>query len=324
MRESKAGRVEKWEVGMESSIVRANGLDIAVESFGDVGNPTILLVMGLGTQMLGWPDELCLDLVGRGYRVVRFDNRDIGLSTHLDGAPAPELFEVLLRRRRPPYGIEDMARDAIGVIDALGLESVDLVGASMGGFISQAVALAEPSKVRSLTLIMTSTGSRRVGRPAPVVVRTVLRRRVEAADRESAIKASLATFAMIGSPGYAEDEEYRRELAGLSYDRSYDPIGSRRQLAAITAQADRTERLRSLQIPTLVMHGLADPLVAVSGGLALARTIPHARFIGYSGMGHDLPRELWSTFAADIAGHVERSRERLAKDGTSRETRGDV
>ena len=287
--------------------VDANGLRIAGESFGDPGGPAVLLVMGLGTQMIGWPDELCADLAGRGYRAIRFDNRDVGLSTHLTGQPAPDLLDVLVRRRKAPYGVADMARDAVGVMDALGLDAVNLVGASMGGFIAQSVALQEPGRLRSLTLVMTSTGSRRVGRPAAAVVRTVLRRRVDAGDREAAITASLATLALIGSPGYPADEPYRREVAGTSYDRSYDPAGQRRQLAAIAGQSDRTDALRQLQVPTLVMHGLADPLVAVSGGLALARIIPRARFIGYSGMGHDLPRPLWPVFAADIADHVARS-----------------
>lgn len=292
---------------IESSSVEANGLRFAVESFGKPTDPTVLLVMGLGTQMIGWPDELCRDLAGRGYRVVRFDNRDIGLSTHLHGQPAPDLVQVLLRRRKPPYGIGDMAADTIGVIDALGGDPVHLVGASMGGFIAQTVALARPDRLRSLTLIMTSTGARRVGRPSAAVVRSVLRRRPVATDRETAIAASLATFELIGSPGYAADEGYRRELAGLGYDRGYDAEGSRRQLAAIGAQPDRTARLRALQLPTLVMHGLDDPLVALSGGMALARAIPGSRFIGYAGMGHDFPRPLWSTFGADIGAHLDRA-----------------
>lgn len=290
---------------IESFTVSSNGLRIAVESFGDPADPTLLLVMGLGTQMIGWPDDLCRDLAARGHRVVRFDNRDIGLSTHLDGQPAPDLMEVLLRRRKPAYGIADMATDTIGVIEALGTGPVHLAGASMGGFIAQTVALQRPDLLRSLTLIMTSTGSRRVGRPSAAVARTVLRRRPPATDRDGAIAASLETFALIGSPGYPADEAYRRQLAGLGYDRGYDLQGQRRQLAAIAAQPDRTAGLRKLRLPTLVMHGLEDPLVALSGGLALARSVTGSRFIGYSGMGHDFPRPLWPTFAADIAAHLE-------------------
>ena len=293
--------------GIESFQVSANGLRIAVEAFGDRGDPTVLLVMGLGTQMIAWPDDLCRDLAGRGYRVVRFDNRDSGLSTHLDGQPAPDLFEVLLRRRRPPYEIADMARDTVGVIDALDAGPVHLVGASMGGFIAQTVALQRVDLLRSLTLIMTSTGSRRVGRPSAAVARTMLRRRPPATDRESAIAAGLATLAVIGSPGFPVENTDQRSLAGLSYDRGYDQQGQRRQLAAIGAQPDRTAALRTLRLPTLVMHGLEDPLVAVSGGLALARTVPGSRFIGYAGMGHDFPRPLWRSFGADIAAHLERS-----------------
>jgi pimeloyl-ACP methyl ester carboxylesterase len=293
--------------GAESFRVSSNGLQIAVEAFGNPADPTVLLVMGLATQMIGWPDELCQDLAGRGYRVVRFDNRDIGLSTHLDGEPAPDFLQVLLRRRTPPYGISDMATDTIGVIDALGTGQVHLVGASMGGFIAQTVALQRPDRLRSLTLIMTSTGSRRVGRPSGAVARTMVRRRPPATDRETAIAASLATFALIGSPGFPPDEAYRRQVAGLGYDRNYDIEGQRRQLAAVAAQPDRTAELRKLRLPTLVLHGLADPLVALSGGLAVARSVPGSRFIGYSGMGHDFPRPLWPVLAADIAAHLERA-----------------
>ena len=293
--------------GPEPFEVSSNGLRIAAEAFGKPGDPVVLLVMGLGTQMIGWPDDLCQDLADRGYRVVRFDNRDIGRSTHLDGQPAPDLVEVMLRRRKPAYGIGDMALDTIGVIEALGTGPVHLVGASMGGFIAQTVALQRPDRLRSLTLIMTSTGSRRVGRPSAAVARTVLRRRPPATDREGAIAASLATFALIGSPGFSADETYRRQLAGLSYDRGYDLQGQRRQLAAIAAQPDRTAELRKLRLPTLVLHGLEDPLVALSGGLALARSVTGSRFIGYSGMGHDFPRPLWSVFGADIAAHLERA-----------------
>lgn len=291
---------------MEPLRVIANGIDIAYESFGDPTHPPILLVMGLGTQMIGWPDEFCAELAGRDLHVVRFDNRDIGMSTHLSGLPNPKILPVLLRRRPPPYRIEDMAADTVALIETLHLGPVHLVGASMGGFIAQTVALRHQELVRTLTLIMTSTGSRRVGQATPKVMAAVLRGR-PAVGREQAVAASMATLALIGSTGYPIDEPRMRVQAGRAFDRGYHPEGTRRQLIAAGMQADRSAALRRLTVPTLVMHGLADPLVNVSGGLALARTIPGAKFVGFAGMGHDLPQPLWSQFITEIVANAARA-----------------
>jgi pimeloyl-ACP methyl ester carboxylesterase len=288
--------------------VPANGIEIAYETFGERGAPPLVLVMGLGTQMLAWPDELCEDLAARGHFVVRFDNRDVGASTHLKGVRAPSVAAVVARRRRPPYTIDDMADDALGLVDALELGPVHLVGASLGGFIAQTAAVRRPEALRSLTLIMTSTGSRRVGQADPRLLGRLLKGRV-ASSREEAMDAVIDTFRVIGSKGYALDEERLRDVGARSYDRGYDPGGYRRQLAAVVAQPNRTAELRRLRLPTLVMHGLHDPLVAPSGGLALARVIRGARFVGFSGMGHDLPRELWPELADHIAGLVRRAEE---------------
>ena len=286
--------------------VAANGIEIAYESFGDPSGVPLVLVMGLGTQMIAWPDEFCEDLVAQGHYVVRFDNRDVGASTHFDDITPPNVARVALRREKPPYRIRDMAQDVIGLLDALGLDSVHLVGASLGGYIAQSVALWHPERLRSLTLIMTSTGSRRVGQAKPQLIGRLLNRQ-SVLNREEAGDAAVETFRVIGSVGYPTDEDRLRELAGRSFDRAYDPDGYRRQLAAIVAQSDRTERLRTVQLPTLVMHGLHDPLVAASGGLALARIIRGSRFVGFSGMGHDLPRELWPEFVAHIAALTRRA-----------------
>ena len=233
--------------------VDANGIELAYETFGEAGAPPVVLVMGLATQMIAWPDELCASLARSGLFVVRFDNRDVGESTHLRDLPPPRLADVLVRRR-PPYTISDMAADVTGLLDALGLDQVHLVGASMGGFIAQAVALEHPGRVRTLTLMMTSTGSRRVGQPKPRVYARLLRRRVDA-GRPAAITATVETFRLIGSHGFAFDEQYIRDLAGLSYDRGYDPDGARRQLAASASQPNRTADLRRITVPTLVIHG---------------------------------------------------------------------
>ena len=281
------------------SHVRANGIDIAYEGFGDPQDPPVVLVMGLGTQMLGWPDDFCQDLADRGHHVLRFDNRDTGLSTHLDHLPVPTITDVLLRRNAP-YSIDDMAQDVVGLVDALDLGRVHLVGASLGGSVCQAVAVHSPQRLRSLTLIMSSTGSRRVGQPSPRLL-PLLVHRPEITSPDEAVAAFLRMFRRIGSPGYPLDEEHLRELATRSWERGLDRAGYRRQLAASSTQPDRTRALSRLDLPTLVVHGLDDPLVRVSGGLALARAIPRSTFVGLQGMGHDLPRQLRPVLARQIA-----------------------
>jgi pimeloyl-ACP methyl ester carboxylesterase len=289
--------------------VASNGIELAYETFGDAGAPPVVLIMGLATQMIAWPDELCDGLARCGLFVVRFDNRDVGGSTHLTTVPPPRLGDIVVRRRPPPYSIGDMAEDVAGLIDGLGLGDVHVVGASMGGFIAQAVALEHAGRVRTLTLIMTSTGSRRVGQPKPRIYARLLRSRV-AADRSAAVSAAVETFRLIGSHGFAFDEEYVRDVAGRSWDRGYDPAGYRRQLAASASQPNRTADLRRITVPTLVIHGLDDPLVAPSGGLAIAKAIRGSRFVGFSGMGHDLPRALWPELVREIAALAALSEQR--------------
>ncbi|MDX6266107.1 MAG: hypothetical protein QOD70_847 [Frankiales bacterium] len=279
--------------------VDANGIELAYETFGDEDASPLVMVMGLGTQMIAWPDELCEDLAKAGHWVVRFDNRDIGESTHLRGALAPPIAAVAARRTKPPYTVSDMGRDLLGLLDGLGIDSAHVVGASMGGFIAQSAAIQAPKRVRSLTLIMTSTGSRRVGRVDLRLIPRLLTRRV-VTDREGAGQAAVETFRTIGSPGFPFDEERIRDVGRRSFDRGHDPGGYRRQLAAVVAQSDRTSRLQGLDVPALVVHGLSDPLVAPTGGLALAKALKRSRFLGVPGMGHDLPRPLWPELAEGI------------------------
>jgi pimeloyl-ACP methyl ester carboxylesterase len=293
---------------MADGIQRADvgrGIELAYERFGDASDPPLLLVMGLATQMLGWPDEFCAQLAGRGLCVVRFDNRDVGLSTHLHDAPAPNVPAALMGdTSSASYTLSDMARDAAGLLDRLGIESAHVVGASMGGMIAQTLAIEQPERVRSLTSIMSTTGDPRVGGASQEALGVLLA--PPARDRAEAIERTVATYRVIGSPGYAFDEAALRERAGLSFDRGYDPAGAARQLLAVLAAGDRTERLRRLDLAALVIHGGDDPLVRPSGGRATAAAIPGAELVELDGMGHDLPRALWPELVERIAGLVQR------------------
>ncbi|MDQ2740616.1 MAG: alpha/beta fold hydrolase [Actinomycetota bacterium] len=288
--------------------VSANGLEIAYESFGEPTNPPVLLIMGLGTQMIAWPAEFCQRLADRGHRVVRFDNRDVGLSTHLDSAGEVNPLWPLLGVHEPPYRLTDMAKDAAGLITALGWESAHVVGVSMGGMIAQTLTLLRPDLVRSLTSISSTTGSLLVGKPRPDVLAKLVTGRI-ATDREGAIANNLAIYRKIRSPGFPDDLHRAGELAGISYDRRYDPVGGRRQFAAILASPNRTTALRRVAVPTTVIHGTADPLVNLSGGLATAAAIPGSRLVTIAGMGHDLPFPIWDQLIEEIDSTIERARE---------------
>ena len=278
------------------------GITLCYESIGEESDPALLLIMGLGTQMIGWPDEFCEQLAGRGFHVVRFDNRDCGRSTHVKGNPPT--VQQLVRRRIDPvlYTLSDMAQDALGLMRALGLEPAHVVGASMGGMIAQTLAAEHPGSVRSLVSIMSTTGSRWRGQPAFGIYRYLLRR--APTDREGFIEHTTKVFAAIGSRGLPQDTERVRELVARSYDRGHDPAGSGRQLAAIIASGDRTSRLGSITAPTLVIHGSKDRMVARSGGIATARAIPGARMATIQGMGHDLPSAAWPQLIAAVAEHA--------------------
>jgi pimeloyl-ACP methyl ester carboxylesterase len=290
---------------MAVETVRVADLEIAHETFGDPAAPPVLLVMGLATQMLAWPDEFCADLAGRGHHVIRFDNRDVGLSTHLNGCSPPDLAAALAGdTSSASYTLADMAADTIGLLDALGIYGAHLVGASMGGMIAQTVAIEHPDRVRSLTSIMSTPGDRAVGAAAAEAVQVLLA--PAAVTREQAVERTLATMRVIGSPGYELDEAAVRDLAGRSYDRAHDPAGVLRQLLAIAASPDRTPRLGGIRVPAVVIHGADDPLIDVSGGRATAAAIPGSELVVIDGMGHDMPRALWSRIIGLIADVVER------------------
>ena len=277
----------------------ANGIELVYETIGDPSDPPLLLVMGLGMQLIHWDDELCELLAGRGYRVIRFDNRDAGLSTQID-ARVPNLARAFAGFKiDAPYLLDDMADDTVGLLDHLGIEAAHVAGASMGGMIGQAMAIRHPERVLSLTSIMSTTGERRVGRPK-LRVWGVLARRAPR-DKDSYVEYFVRVFKLIGSKGFPSDEARIRELAAASYERAHRPAGTARQLAAITASGDRTERLRELNVPTTVFHGRGDPLVPFRAGRATAEAIPGARLVAIPGMGHDLPREVWPRLADAIA-----------------------
>lgn len=288
------------------------GIELCYETFGDPSHPPLVLVMGLGMQMVHWPPQLVARLVEQGLFVVRFDNRDRGRSTHVD-APPPTLLRLITRRfGARQYTLEDMALDTAGLLDALGLESVHLAGVSMGGMIAQTLAAARPRRVRSLTSIMSSTGSRRAGQPKPHVLPLLLRPAPR--DREAFVAHQLAVLTAIGAPGDVLDTPEGRAFVSGSYDRDPDARGTGRQLAAILASGDRTKRLAAVTAPTLVVHGEADPLVTPSGGKATARAIPGARLMLVPDMGHGLPERLWPQLVAAIADHVADA-ERARADG---------
>jgi pimeloyl-ACP methyl ester carboxylesterase len=277
-------------------------IELCYETFGDPSHPTALLVMGLATQMIGWPDEFCAQLAERGFHVVRFDNRDVGRSTHVKGRP-PTPREILARSSKPArYRLGDMADDAHGLLRELDLGPAHVIGASMGGMIGQTLAARHPESVLSLTSIMSTTGSRWKGQPSPVLYPMFLRRPAE--GREQAIERVVKIFTAIGSRGLPSDMDLIRDLAERSWDRGHDRAGPGRQLAAIIASGDRTEELRRITAPTLVIHGTDDRLIGPSGGRATARAIPNAKMIKIKGMGHDLPRAAWPQMLDAIAANT--------------------
>ncbi len=281
------------------------GITLCYEEFGEASAPPMLLIMGLGTQMIGWPDEFCELLAGRGFRVVRFDNRDSGRSTHIPGAPPP--LGQLVRRRIDPvlYTLSDMAHDALALMRALDMEPAHVVGASMGGMIAQTLAAEHPDSVRSLVSIMSNTGSRWTGQPALGLYRYLLRR--APSDRDGFVEHMARVFAAIGSRGLPQDTSRVRDIAARSYDRGHDPAAAGRQLGAITASGNRTAKLRRVAVPTMVIHGSTDRLVRPSGGRATAKAIPGAKLVMVEGMGHDLPEAAWPQLLDAITEHTNRT-----------------
>ena len=286
--------------------IAANGVTLEYEAYGDPANPPLLLVMGLGAQLTLWPIELVEALVARGIYVIRYDNRDIGLSSKFTGAGVPELpavFMALMSGKVPalPYTLADMADDAAALLTALGIDKAHIVGASMGGMIAQLVAINHPTRVLSLTSIMSTTGNPTLPQAKPEAM-AALMERPTTAELTDILALGLRISRAIGSPAYPAPEDRLRARIERDFRRSFHPTGPARQMAAIVADGDRRERLKAVTAPTLVIHGEDDPLVPVEGGKDTAAAIPGAKLLTIPGMGHDLPLELVDRIADAIAG----------------------
>jgi len=294
---------------MPVPIVPANGVELYYEETGNPTDPAILLVMGLGTQLIAWPDPFVEGLAAQGFRVIAFDNRDIGLSTHLHGATAVNPLWAMLATRfglRFPlaYGLKDMAADAVGLLDALRIGQAHVVGASMGGMIAQHIAAGWPDRVLSLTSVMSSSGAPGLPGPTPALRKLLTASRPARPSREDAVAAGVEVLRAISYPDKARSPDTYEVMAGRAFDRSYDPIGARRQLLAILADRDRATRIAAITARTLVIHGAADPLVPLANGEDTARRIPGARLKVIDAMAHDLPPSQVDTMVDLIAGHA--------------------
>lgn len=289
----------------------ANGIEIEYDVFGESGGDPLLLVMGLGGQMIMWDEEFCEMLAGRGHRVVRYDNRDVGLSTKFGEAGAPNVLEAMQQAAQgqpidAPYTLDDMADDAAGLLDALEINAAHVCGASMGGMIVQALTIRHPQRVRSMVSIMSTTGNPELPPAKPEAMQFLMT--PPPTDRAGNIERAVQANRVIGSPGFPADEERLRERAARMYDRSFHPEGVSRQLLGIVASGSRTESLRQVTTPTLVIHGVDDPLVPVEGGMDTHRSIPGSELLLIDGMGHDLPRQAWPRIVDAIRSHTEKTR----------------
>jgi pimeloyl-ACP methyl ester carboxylesterase len=290
--------------------VAVDRIELEYDTFGDPSQPPLILVMGLGAQMILWEDEFCAELAASGFWVVRFDNRDIGLSTKLDHLGVPNVFVAMQQAMagkpvEAPYTLAEMADDTVGLMTALGLDRAHLVGASMGGMIAQTVAIRHPERLLSMTSIMSTTGDPTLPPASAEAMTTLLT--PPPLDREGNVARMLAAWKVIGSPGFPFDEPRMTALFGRAFDRGYNPGGVARQLTAIMASGDRTAALRDVRVPTLVIHGDADPLIRPEAAHATTKAIPGATLVIIEGMGHDFPRGTWTPIIDAIGTHAARA-----------------
>lgn len=291
--------------------VTVNGIQIEYDTFGKRGNPPLLLIVGMAWQLIHWDETLCGQLARQGHYVIRFDNRDTGLSTKFTEAGIPHIGQIIEAREKgeeikPPYTIEDMAEDAVGLLDALGIEKAHICGISMGGMIAQTIALNHQQKILSLISIYSETGNLALPPPTPTAEKCLFT--PPPMEREANITYTLDVWRTFSGTGFPLDEDWHRKIAALAYDRAFYPEGVARQLAAVLTQRNRKSELGSISVPTLVIHGADDPLVPVEGGKDTAEAIPGAELIIIEGMGHDLPHGgAWPQIIDAIVGHIQKN-----------------
>jgi pimeloyl-ACP methyl ester carboxylesterase len=284
---------------------KANGIEIEYETFGDPAGPPVLLVMGLGAQMISWHDEFCELLAGRGFHVIRYDNRDSGLSTWMDAAGPADIAGALGGDARPAYTLDDMAADAAGLLDGLGIPAAHVVGASMGGFIAQLIAINHPDRVLTLTSIMSGPAHPESAPPTPEATAVLFVQ--PPVTREERIAQEMWIRKVLMGPDDQFDESFERARAERAIDRAYHPAGTGRQFLAILASHPRLRQLRQVRVPTLVIHGAADILVPIENGRMVASAVPGSRLVEIKGMGHDLPRRVWPDLLDEIVELSERA-----------------
>ncbi len=290
--------------------ITANGIQIEYDTFGKHGDPPLLLIVGLACQLIHWDEGLCEQLARRGHYVIRFDNRDAGLSTKLAESGIPDIGQIIKARMkgevmRPPYTLEDMADDAVGLLDALEIEKAHICGISMGGMIAQTIALNHRQRILSLISIYSQTGNPALPPPTPEALECLLT--PPPMEREANITYTLDVWRTFSGTGFPLDEDWHRKIAAQAYDRAFYPEGVARQMAAVLAQKNRKSELGSVSVPTLVIHGADDPLVAVEGGKDTADAIPGAELVIIDGMGHDLPHGgAWSQIVDGIVNHTQK------------------
>ena len=287
-------------------MAQANGIELCYDTFGDPNAAPLLLIMGLGAQMIAWDEEFCASLASHGYWVIRFDNRDIGLSTKFPQAGVPNVLALLTGQGDPtavPYRLSDMAEDAVGLMDALGVATAHVVGASMGGAIAQEMAIRHSGRLRTMTSIMSSTGE--PGLPPPTAQAMELLLAPTPTDREAYMARYAEIWRVLRGPGFPLDEARDAERAGRIFERGLNPAGAARQLAAIIVSGSRRDALRAVEVPALIIHGDADPLVPLGGGIATAHAIPGAKLVVIPGMGHALPISMWPRIIEAIVTHAK-------------------
>jgi pimeloyl-ACP methyl ester carboxylesterase len=291
--------------------LKANGLTFEYDVFGQSHDPAVLLIMGVGTQMIAWPESLCEGLAARGFYVIRYDNRDVGLSSKLDDQPPPAIEALMMAVAagvppQAPYTLSDMAKDAVGVLDALGIDKAHIVGASMGGMITQLVAIEHPQRTKSLVSIMSTTAEPGLPQAQPHAIAALLTPPADA-SRDAAIQRTVELFTLIGSPGYPAAPGELAAMGAKSFDRGVNPAGFLRQMAAILATPPRTAGLSGVKVPAMVIHGIDDPLVPVECGRHTAQSIPGAEMVDVPGMGHDFTEALTrAVYLPRLIGFFER------------------